>query len=214
MQYIVRRNGSLEPLGVRARNPFQITDVGGVPMAIDRQTGAGIPVTSPETVAQNKATIATVTANEEARRQAQQDLPKAVATFDRGIATLEALKSSPGFDTRYGLMSVIPVIPGTQMADTQALINQIGGQAFLTAFESLKGGGQITEVEGQKATQAITVLTTQGIRPQTAAKAIEDLIEVQRAAKVRAASQAQGRYADPGANAPTLKYNPQTGEFE
>jgi hypothetical protein len=31
----------------------------------------------------------------------------------------------------------------------------LDGQAFLQAFESLKGGGQITEIEGQKATQAI-----------------------------------------------------------
>jgi hypothetical protein len=31
----------------------------------------------------------------------------------------------------------------------------LDGQAFLQAFESLKGGGQITEIEGQKATQAL-----------------------------------------------------------
>jgi hypothetical protein len=31
----------------------------------------------------------------------------------------------------------------------------LNGQAFLQAFESLKGAGQITEIEGTKATQAI-----------------------------------------------------------
>ena len=36
--------------------------------------------------------------------------------------------------------------------------NQLKGKAFLAAFESLKGGGQITEIEGQKAEQAISRL--------------------------------------------------------
>jgi hypothetical protein len=33
---------------------------------------------------------------------------------------------------------------------------QVEGRAFLEAFESLKGGGAITEIEGAKATQAIS----------------------------------------------------------
>jgi hypothetical protein len=33
--------------------------------------------------------------------------------------------------------------------------NQIKGASFLEAFESLKGGGAITQVEGEKATDAI-----------------------------------------------------------
>lgn len=47
-------------------------------------------------------------------------------------------------------------IPGTQSADFDALLDQIEGGAFLKAYESLKGTGQITEIEGQKATQALT----------------------------------------------------------
>ena len=213
-QYIVRRDGSLEPLGVKARNPFQITDVGGVPTAVDRLTGQGQEVASAQQVGSNKAEIETITANETFRREQEQSLPKEIAQIDRGIATLETLKDSPGFNSRYGFASVIPAIPGTQMADTQAIIDQLGGQAFLTAFESLKGGGQITEIEGQKATQAMTILTSQGIRPETAAQAIEDLIEVRDSAKKRMTAQAQSSYAPQGADAPALKYNPATGEFE
>lgn len=40
----------------------------------------------------------------------------------------------------------------------EAYHNQIKGKAFLQAFESLKGGGQITEIEGQKAEEAIARL--------------------------------------------------------
>ena len=40
------------------------------------------------------------------------------------------------------------------------MIQQLQGKAFLEAFESLKGSGQITEVEGRKATDAIARLQT------------------------------------------------------
>ena len=41
-----------------------------------------------------------------------------------------------------------------------SLLNQIQGRQFLEAFESLKGGGQITQIEGEKATQAISRMNT------------------------------------------------------
>lgn len=41
----------------------------------------------------------------------------------------------------------------------QPIIDQLRGQAFLQAFEGLKGGGAITEIEGQKAEQAIARLS-------------------------------------------------------
>lgn len=43
---------------------------------------------------------------------------------------------------------------GTEAAGGQAKVNQLRGKAFLEAFESLKGGGAITEKEGEAATAA------------------------------------------------------------
>ena len=213
-QYIVRRDGSLEPLGVKARNPFQITDVGGVPTAIDRLTGQGQQVTSPETVGTNAATIATIKGNEGARQEAQQGLPLAIEKADRSIATIESLVNHPGFDQAYGLASYVPAIRGTDRAGADALREQIGGQAFLEAFESLKGGGQITEIEGQKATAAITRLSNPGISPAEARKAAQEFTAIIRRGTERAKATASGSYAPQGADAPALKYNPATGEFE
>lgn len=63
----------------------------------------------------------------------------------------------PGFESVIGAgIPGLRFIPGTQSADFDALVDQIEGGAFLKAYESLKGTGQITEVEGQKATQALT----------------------------------------------------------
>lgn len=48
------------------------------------------------------------------------------------------------------------LVPGTNAADFDARLNEVKGGAFLKAYESLKGGGAITEIEGKKATDAIT----------------------------------------------------------
>jgi len=68
---------------------------------------------------------------------------------------LEKTKTHPGRQYATGKSSILPKVPGTSPADFQVLLDQIGGQQFLQAFETLKGGGQITEVEGRKATDAM-----------------------------------------------------------
>jgi hypothetical protein len=45
---------------------------------------------------------------------------------------------------------------GTQAADFDALLKQVQDGAFLKAFNDLKGGGSITQTEGEKATMALT----------------------------------------------------------
>jgi hypothetical protein len=46
-------------------------------------------------------------------------------------------------------------IQGTQAADFDALLEQVQGGAFLKAFNDLRGGGSITQIEGEKATMAL-----------------------------------------------------------
>jgi len=66
-------------------------------------------------------------------------------------------KPHPGFQAAVGLgFPGITYVPGTSAADFDARLKEIQGGAFLQAYETLKGGGSITEVEGAKATQAIT----------------------------------------------------------
>ncbi len=48
------------------------------------------------------------------------------------------------------------MIPGTDAASFNIALDQLKGKQFLEAFESLKGGGQITQIEGEKATQAMS----------------------------------------------------------
>jgi hypothetical protein len=63
----------------------------------------------------------------------------------------------PGFEGVVGMgIPGVRFIPGTQAASFDALFRQAEGGAFLQAYESLRGTGQITEIEGTKATSALT----------------------------------------------------------
>lgn len=73
------------------------------------------------------------------------------------------------------------LIPGTSEADFDARLNEVKGGAFLKAFETLKGGGQITEVEGKKATDAITRMNRSQSEDEFVKAALEFRGVVQRA---------------------------------
>ena len=65
-------------------------------------------------------------------------------------------------------------------------INQLRGGAFANAFESLRGGGQITVIEGSKATQAITRIENRLTTPEGYRQALSDLRKIQENALARA----------------------------
>lgn len=83
------------------------------------------------------------------------------ASIAAQIGVIDKALNHPGRTTATGLSGSIDprnYLPATDARDFQVLLDQIGGTAFLQAFESLKGGGQITEMEGKKATDAIARL--------------------------------------------------------
>jgi hypothetical protein len=62
----------------------------------------------------------------------------------------------PGFEGAVGIGTPFArFIPGTAANAFDGRLDQIKGQSFLEAFETLKGGGHITEIEGTKGTVAI-----------------------------------------------------------
>lgn len=85
----------------------------------------------------------------------------AKASIDSQISVIDKALKHPGRATATGLSGTIDprnYTPGTDATNFRTVLDQIGGAAFLQAFESLKGGGAITEVEGKKATDAIARL--------------------------------------------------------
>jgi hypothetical protein len=75
---------------------------------------------------------------------------------------LKGEKPHPGFQSAVGAtwLPGARFIPGSDTASFMSRHDQIKGASFLEAFESLKGGGAITEKEGQKATDAMNRMST------------------------------------------------------
>ena len=93
--------------------------------------------------------------------EARRDLPRVTDDVAVSLSLLDKLESHPGFSDIIGArVPGAALVWGSNAAGADAILKQIGGRAFLQAFESLKGGGQITEIEGQKATEAVARLST------------------------------------------------------
>lgn len=124
----------------------------------------------------------------------------AIAKAEESLAVIDKAINHPGRKAATGTSSVLDprnYIAGTEPMNFQVVLDQLGGQAFLQAFESLKGGGQITEVEGKKATDAMARLN----RKQSDAefkKSLEDLRSVVSTGLARA----KGGSSEPVAPAP------------
>jgi hypothetical protein len=86
----------------------------------------------------------------------------------------------PGFETVVGftLFPGARFIDGTDAAGFDAYLKQIEGQAFLQAFDTLKGGGAITQIEGEKATTALSRMkrSTNEVEFVKAAREFSDIL--------------------------------------
>ena len=129
--------------------------------------------------------------------------PGALKSANQMLASIDGIINDPELDNATGLLSFVPVnVPGFN-ANVRARMDQLGGQAFLQAFESLKGGGTITEIEGLKAEKAIARLST-AVKKEQYVEALNDLKSVVNSgiAGLKAMS------------AKTRTYNPSTGALE
>lgn len=104
---------------------------------------------------------------------------------DSMLSTIDGILTDPALDWATGMSSVTQQIPGTGAYRAGTRIDQLRGQAFLQAYNALRGGGQITENEGRKAEQAMARLQP-GQRTEDFVDAILDLREVVNAARTRA----------------------------
>jgi hypothetical protein len=116
-------------------------------------------------------------------------LPGLIAKTDNMVATIDGILNDPALDSSTGWLAWMQAVPGTDQYRFGQRALQLQGQAFLQAFESLRGGGQITVIEGEKATQAIGRLST-AQKPEDYRQALEELKAIINAAKERATTRA------------------------
>jgi hypothetical protein len=72
-----------------------------------------------------------------------------------GLQNATGMRSGGALFQNIPLVSDDSAVVGTDAADFIAARNQIGGSAFMQAYDALKGGGHISDAEGEKATAAI-----------------------------------------------------------
>ena len=173
-QVSLMSDGTARGSGRNAYIPPTISSVGGVPTAVDRRTFEATEVVPLATAAGNSASIASADVQGKAQGQVAFDLPVIEQRAQTAMSSIADLKGRD-LGTRFGMQGRLYAIPGTDGADVQAVVDQVTSQAFLNAFEQLKGGGAITEREGQAATQAITRLQNQNITVGEALKAMDEL---------------------------------------
>jgi hypothetical protein len=146
---------------------------------------------------------AQATVQGKAAGEAVTNLGGAIAKGEQAVALINQISNDPALAGITGMIQGnLP--PLTQAGtDLNVKVQQLQGKVFLEAFESLKGGGQITEIEGLKAEQAVARLN----RAQSEAEfkaALAELREVVENGIARAkgkASSAQGNM--PTGNAPS-----------
>ena len=93
------------------------------------------------------------------------EFPEVEDNFNSTIGLLKAIKTHPGKGYAVGKSSVMPMVPGTQAFDFKTRLEQMQGKQFLEAYQQLKGGGTITEIEGNKAEAAMARLSRAQTEP-------------------------------------------------
>lgn len=143
--------GAERALGDVASIKREMGRLGGAPAA-----NVGMPLQSD---AEKTAQIEQVKADVQPTGQRK----ASIANANYMMSVIDQAIKHPGRETATGMSGSLDprnYMPGTHAKGFQALLDQIRGGTFLQAYETLKGGGAITAIEGDKATNAIARLQT------------------------------------------------------
>lgn len=189
-------------------NPTQLGDVKIGPtqfpaFAQNGQVGYGIPG------GQGGLSGLMQLGNEAARQQAAAEatgktqgaaaatLPTALATADQTLQLIDSVANDPGKKWAIGSLGMVPPVPGTAQANFLAKLDQLKGQAFMAAFQGLRGAGaRITNAEAMKASDAYARLQRAQSGPAFD-QALSDMREMLVLARTRAGELAGGAPTPP-----------------
>lgn len=140
------------PKGVRISTGVEKIDLGDKWALLDKRSGQYVG-----TIPKDLAAAAAAKAKGTIQGTAQGTLPTDLMNGDQTVAQIDQLLKNPGLDSIVGPIDQFrpSYMLGDQGRDALARYNQLKGKAFLSAYATLKGGGQITEVEGAKAENAM-----------------------------------------------------------
>lgn len=161
------------PEGFSPQEELKYIDAGTYTSVIDGKTGVELG-RIPKNISQAAEEQAAGKAEGEFTTQQRLKAPQSFEVAQNMVKVIGDFLNHPGFESVFGFIQgrLPTLLP--EATDAEKYLKQIQGQAFLRAFETLKGGGQITEREGIAATQAISRLNS----AQSEAAAEEALFEL------------------------------------
>lgn len=146
----------------KIEQPIRVESVNGINFAIGP---TGQPMQLPtemerqaQELAVKKAQAELTQAEKEARDKQFERVSKlemGLNQFDEGVRIIDQLLSDPRLQKGVGANAFFAALPATEARAIAGMINQIKGQNFLNAYESLRGASGISNIEGQKAEQAM-----------------------------------------------------------
>lgn len=188
----------------RNMQPYQLGEMGGGKVVFNRATGQYEQATSAAQEAAGAGQIAAGTAGGkvagETTATAQFNLPQILDSGNEALRLVDELRNHPGRKMATGGSRMLgwQMVPATDAYDFDVRRKQIAGQQFMQAYEILKGGGQITEVEGQQAKEAIARMDA-AQSEGAFTSALDDYQRIIKKGMERARLKAQG---NPGASKP------------
>lgn len=186
---------------------------GGTTLIYDRGTGQVEPVTSqPEMLAGEEALAAASASGKDIGTKAA-ELPTLETNFQNHLNTLDRLLEHPGFEEGVGIGAWNPLrfVPGTTENDFRLALENVKGQLYAMAYDTLKGGGHITEFEASTVAKGLAAVDASLSKPEferNVAKLKTLMGDLRGAVRRRAGGK------EPLPTPRRRLYNPDTGEFE
>lgn len=124
---------------------------------------------------------------EQAKRDKAESYYSSMDTMSRTIDTANKVLKSPGFTGYFGT-NFNPLssryLPGTDAADTSALVDTLKSQGFMSGIQQMRGMGALSNAEGQKVVDAIGNLSPSQSE-KSAKAAIQTIINTTQMAQKR-----------------------------
>lgn len=153
----------------------------------------------------------------------RQNWPSVNAKIDNALGVIDGVLDSPAFERSTSVIQgQLPSITA-DARNFDEKVEQLRGQAFVQAFQDIKGGGAITEAEGKAATQALARLRRQTVGSKNFKEALDEfrreLVKLRQIAAEKAGVSLDEQPAAATAGAPQQapkrrRFNPDTGRIE
>jgi hypothetical protein len=139
------------PPGVKISNKVRVVDRGTFLEEVNPITNEVIRV-----VPKDLSGVAQQKTQGEDLAKAKAALPNVELNAEFVKRNIDDLVSHKGKNAALGFQSYFPTVRGSEASGFEQRLEQIKGRAFLSAYDTLRGAGQISEGEGKAATNALT----------------------------------------------------------